>query len=93
MAALGLHFRVARNTFDEELAAALDLPDVDDLDDVPVFGRQPRVRVKNANPPWQEVVISLLKPEDIESPAFEQFLKEGRRVLLRRGASQEARSE
>jgi excinuclease ABC subunit A len=80
---LGLRFRVPRHTFDEEtLAKALDLPDVDDLDDVPVYGRQPRVRVKNANPPWQEVIISLLKPADIDTPAFKRLLKDAIKAYL-----------
>lgn len=72
---LTLRFRVARNAFRaEELSAAFKLTEFDDLQDVPLFGRQPRVRVKNVTPPWQEVTLAILKPEDIETPAFEAFL-------------------
>jgi len=74
---LTLRFRVPRNTFrEEELSSALKLTNLDDLNDVPVFGRQARVRVKNVTPPWQEVAIGLLKPEEMDTPAFEQFLSQ-----------------
>jgi len=73
---LGLRFRVARNAFKEEvLAEELALTELDELDDIPVYGRQPRVRVRNAKAPWQEVVLSILKMEDIDTPGFQQFLK------------------
>jgi excinuclease ABC subunit A len=73
---LGLRFRVARNAFrEEQLADELAWTEIDELDDVPVYGRQPRVRVRNAKAPWQEVVLSILKREDIDTPAFQQFLK------------------
>ena len=82
---LTLHFRVARNSFvEDELAAELDLTDLDELDDIPVYGRAPRVRVKNANPPWQDVIISVCKPEEIESDAFHQFLQTAKRSYLER---------
>ncbi|HET6423019.1 MAG TPA: excinuclease ABC subunit A, partial [Planctomycetaceae bacterium] len=72
-----LNFRVAKNAFDEdELSATLNLTDFDDLDDMPVYGRQARVRVRAAQAPWHEVVISLYKLEEVESPAFQSFLKE-----------------
>jgi len=82
---LTLHFRVARNCFDEdELAGQLALTDLDDLDDIPVYGRVARVRVKNSKPPWQDVMISLCKPEEIETRAFEAFLQEAKASYLER---------
>ncbi len=82
---LTLNFRVARNCFvEEDLAAALKLKNIDDMDEIPVYGRAARVRVKNAQPPWQDVVISLVQPADIESPAFEAFLKQAKDSFLER---------
>ncbi len=72
-----LNFRVAKNAFDEdELAATLNLTDFDELDDVPVYGRQARVRVRAAQAPWHEVVISLHQREEVETPAFQSFVKD-----------------
>jgi excinuclease ABC subunit A len=82
---LTLHFRVARNTFDEqELSRQLGLKEIDDLDELPVYGRAPRVRVKNAKPPWQDVIISVYKSEEIETRAFQAFLQEAKRSYLER---------
>jgi excinuclease ABC subunit A len=72
---LALRFRVERNTFREEaLQAALDLRPVDDLDDLPVYGRGERVRVKNLRGPWQEVSVTVHWLREIETPAFDRFL-------------------
>ena len=80
---LTLNFRVARNCFtEEELAAELELQSIDDMDDIPVYGRAARVRVKNAKPPWQDVIITLVKPEEAETDAFHQFLISGEESYL-----------
>ncbi|MFO0917383.1 MAG: ATP-binding cassette domain-containing protein [Planctomycetaceae bacterium] len=82
---LTLHFRVPRNTFrEEDLAADLNLKNLDDIDEVPVYGRAARVRVKNAQPPWQDVIISVYKPDEIDTPEFNAFLKAARRAYLER---------
>lgn len=84
---LTLNFRVARNCFtEEELAAELDLTSIDDMDDIPVYGRAARVRVKNAKPPWQDVIITLVKPEEAETDAFHQFLRAAKESYLERSA-------
>ncbi|MDX1968401.1 MAG: excinuclease ABC subunit A [Planctomycetaceae bacterium] len=73
--ALTLRFHVPRNRFDEEeLRAALALKEFDDLDDVAVYGRQSRVRVKKGSPPWDEVSVSLLTRAEFETPAFQQLV-------------------
>jgi excinuclease ABC subunit A len=82
---LTLHFRVPRNTFrEEELAAELNLKNLDDIDEIPVYGRAARVRVKNAQPPWQDVIISVYKPEEIDAAEFHTFLKDAKRAYLER---------
>ena len=75
--ALTLRFRVAKNRFDEAtLQAELGLKEFDDLDDVAVYGRQSRVRVKKEQPPWQEVSVALLTRDEYESPAFQKLLSQ-----------------
>ncbi|MBX3452546.1 MAG: excinuclease ABC subunit UvrA, partial [Planctomycetaceae bacterium] len=74
---LTLKFRIPTNHFRElELRERLGLTEVDDLDDLPIYGRQPRVRVKKAPPHGQEITITLLKLDEFQSPAFQKFLAE-----------------
>ena len=72
---LSLKFRVPKKTFTEDaLSADLNLKDVNDLDDIPVYNRQPRVRVRPSNNgPFEDVTISILNSSEIETPEFEQF--------------------
>ena len=80
---LTLRFRVGRNTFDEAtLRDELELTEFDDLDDVAIYGRQSRVRVKNATAPWQEVTIAVLKHRDITTPAFRKFFEQAQTSYL-----------
>jgi excinuclease ABC subunit A len=73
---LTLRVRVGRNAFDEEtLSAALDLKALDDLDELPVYGRGNRVRVKNLKGPWQEVTVTVHWLREIDTPAFRSFLE------------------
>jgi excinuclease ABC subunit A len=73
---LSLKFRVRRKTFDEAtLSRELGLKDVNDMDDIPVYNRQPRVRIRPAaNGPFEDVTVVLASPAEIETPAFETFL-------------------
>src|SRR5438105_7251194 len=72
---LTLRFRVGRNTFrEDDLAAKLELKPIDDLDELAVYGRGDRVRVKNLKGPWQEVTVSVHWLREIETPAFRAFL-------------------
>ena len=57
---LKLKFRVAKNTFQrDDLVAQLDLKPLNDLPDLPVYGREPRVKCKNLRGPWQEVQLAV----------------------------------
>ncbi len=80
---LTVKFRVKRQLFDEaELAEALGLEDFDDLDDIPVYGRAPRVRVKHAKGIWDEVTLALHASADVATPAFEEFFTKARKSFL-----------
>jgi excinuclease ABC subunit A len=82
---LTLRFRVGRNIFDEEtLSAALALKSLDDLDELPVYGRGNRVRVKNLKGPWQEVTVTVHWLREIDTPAFRCFLEKAVKSYLAR---------
>jgi excinuclease ABC subunit A len=82
---LTLRMRVGRNTFHEEaLAAALALKSLDDLDELPVYGRGNRVRVKNLKGPWQEVTVTVHWLREIDTPAFRNFLEKSVKSYLGR---------
>jgi excinuclease ABC subunit A len=72
---LTLKFRVRRNEFrQEELESQLALQSLDDLDELPIYGRSGRVRVKNDKGPWQEVTLTVHWLREIDTPAFTRFL-------------------
>ncbi len=76
---LTLKFRVKKNQFKQpELNARLGLKPVEDIDDIPVYGRGPRVRVRNLKGPWQEVSVTVHWLEEINTPEFWEFLDEAR---------------
>ena len=80
---LTLKFRVKKSAFDEEqLARELKLKHVDDLDELAVYGRGDRVRAKNLKGPFQEVVITVHWMREIETPAFQAFLKKATESYL-----------
>ena len=83
---LSLKFRVGKKAFDEAtLSQELGLADVNDLDEIPIYNRQPRVRIRPAtNGPFEDVTIVLLKPTDMETPAFEAFFTKARQSFLDR---------
>ena len=65
---LTLKFRVPKRTFDEEeLRQQLDLKSLDDLDELPIYGRSERVRIRNIKGPWQEVTITVHWLREIET--------------------------
>jgi excinuclease ABC subunit A len=72
---LTLKFRVRRNEFrQEELESQLALQSLDDLDELPIYGRSGRVRVKNDKGPWQEVTLTVHWLREIDTLAFTRFL-------------------
>jgi excinuclease ABC subunit A len=80
---LTLRFRVPKKTFDQErLAQQLALKSLDDLDELPVYGRAERVRVRNVKGSWQEVAITVHWLREIETPAFEKFLQKAADAFL-----------
>jgi excinuclease ABC subunit A len=82
---LTLKMRVTRNTFDaDKLAGDLALKSLDDLDELAVYGRGDRVRVKNLKGPWQEVTVTVHWLREIDTPAFRTFLSRAAKSYLAR---------
>ncbi|MEX1040039.1 MAG: excinuclease ABC subunit UvrA [Pirellulaceae bacterium] len=74
---LKMKFRVYKNTFDRNLLPeALDLPTLNQMEDIPQYSNEPRVKVKNIRGPVQEVELRIHTYEEIDTPAFRNFLDE-----------------
>ena len=72
---LKMKFRTARNTFRREtLIAKLGLKPLNEMDDIPLYGTEPRVRVLPRGGPWQEIELRVHSLEEIDRPVFWDFL-------------------
>ncbi|MBL8820414.1 MAG: excinuclease ABC subunit UvrA [Planctomyces sp.] len=81
---LSLCFRVTKNTFDSDvLDESLGLKTLDDIEEIPVYGREPRVKVRNLKSAWQEVTIKVWKKEEIDTREFRSFLKQALAAYLK----------
>ncbi|MFP6765269.1 MAG: hypothetical protein VB858_16695, partial [Planctomycetaceae bacterium] len=82
---LKMYFRVNKKTFDQdELRERLQLMPVDEIDELPIYGRNERVRVRNGRGPFQEVLITVHWLREIDTPEFWQFLREARDSYISR---------
>ncbi|MDO5552605.1 MAG: ATP-binding cassette domain-containing protein [Planctomycetia bacterium] len=71
---LKLKFRVPKNTFRKELLIQqLNLRPLNEMDDIPLYGTQPRVKVETTGL-WQEVELKICKYEEADRPEFRNFL-------------------
>jgi excinuclease ABC subunit A len=74
---LKLKFRVYRGTFKrDELQQRIELKTLNELADLPIYGNEPRVKVKTLRGPWQEVEIRVHTLEEIDTPEFWSFLED-----------------
>jgi len=74
---LKMKFRVARGTFQrQELIEELSLKTLNQLDELPVYGNNPRIKVKTIRGPWQEVQIQAYNWEEINTDHFWDFLEQ-----------------
>jgi excinuclease ABC subunit A len=73
---LTLKFRVHKNTFSRDtLVTSLGLKPLNEMHDLPVYGNEPRVTCQNLRGPFQEVQIRVHTFEEINTPAFWQFIE------------------
>ena len=71
-----LKFRTAKKSFRaEDLEARFDLKPLNQMDDLPIYGNDSRVRCKTARGPWQEIEFKLHSWEETNTPEFWEFLE------------------
>jgi excinuclease ABC subunit A len=74
---LKMKFRTARGTFQrDELVARLGLKPLNDMPELPLYGTEPRVRLRNLRGPWQEIELRVHAHEEIDRPEFWKFVDE-----------------
>lgn len=74
---LKLKFRVARSTFKrEELMERIPLKSLNELDEIPKYSNDPRLKCKNLTGPWQEVTLQVHSLDEIDHPGFWSFIDE-----------------
>ncbi|NIL97985.1 MAG: excinuclease ABC subunit UvrA [Planctomycetales bacterium] len=72
-----LKFRVAKRTFQrEQLVERLGMTPLNEMDALPVYGTDRRVRCKNLRGPWQEVELKVHQLDEIDTPHFWKFLSD-----------------
>ena len=72
---LKLKFRCRRGTFKrQELLEKINLPTPNEMDHLPVYGNQPRIKVVNHRGPYQEVELKAYTLEEMDTPEFWQFV-------------------
>jgi excinuclease ABC subunit A len=70
-----MKFRTARNTFSrDELVRRLDLKPLNDMPELPLYGTEPRAKVRGLSGPWQEVELRVHSYSEIDRPEFWQFV-------------------
>lgn len=80
---LNLKFRVKKKTFDlSTLRKRFPLKPLDQIDELPVYKRSERIRVRNTKGPWQEVTVAVHWLKEIETPEFRKFLDEAKKSFL-----------
>ncbi|MCL4207581.1 MAG: excinuclease ABC subunit UvrA [Pirellulaceae bacterium] len=85
---LKLKFRTTRTAVDgAALAAALDLKTLNQMDEIPQYNNEPRVRVKLLPGAWQEIEIRAHTLDEIDRPAFWSFLEQAVRGFLQTTAT------
>jgi len=72
---LKLKFRCRKGTFKRaELLEKIPLLTANQMDELPIYGNKPRVKVSNQKGVWQEIEIQVFSQEEIDGPAFWDFL-------------------
>ncbi len=73
---LKMKFRTTKGTFRrEQIVEQLDLKPLNDMHELPIYGNEPRVRCKTLRGPWQEIEVRAHSWEEMDTPAFWQFLE------------------
>ncbi|MFW6169273.1 MAG: excinuclease ABC subunit UvrA [Planctomycetota bacterium] len=74
---LKMKFRVSKSTFrKQEVINRFAFKTLNQMDELPIYGNQPRVRFQALRGPWQEVEINAHSWDEIDTPEFWSFLQE-----------------
>ena len=74
---LKMKFRVRPKTFKrDDLVQRIPLLSPNDLEDIPVYGNAPRVKLTTGKASWQEVEIRVNNLAEIDNPGFWEFVDE-----------------
>jgi excinuclease ABC subunit A len=74
---LKMKFRVYRGTFQRQaLLDKIRLKTLNQMDALPIYGNEPRVKCRSARGPWQEVEIRAHSLEEVDTPEFWSFLED-----------------
>ncbi|MDR2440455.1 MAG: hypothetical protein LBE12_13930 [Planctomycetaceae bacterium] len=72
---LKMKFRTAQNTFRKEtLKTKLDLKPLNEMDSIPLYGTESRVRIHRSHGHWQEIELRVHSWEEIDRNEFWDFL-------------------
>jgi len=72
---LKMKFRTARNTFSrDELVHRLDLKPLNDMPALPLYGTEPRAKIRSLRGPWQEIELRVHSYREIDRPEFWTFI-------------------
>ncbi|HMO12682.1 MAG TPA: excinuclease ABC subunit UvrA [Pirellulaceae bacterium] len=72
---LKLKFRCRKNAFKrDELLRNIPLKTLNEMDDIPLYGNQPRIRISNQKGMWQEIEFRLHELGEIDIAAFWDFI-------------------
>ena len=70
-----MKFRVARGTFKRDsLLERIKLKTLNELEELPIYSNEPRVKCKTLHGPWQEVEIRAHSLQEVDTPEFWSFV-------------------
>jgi excinuclease ABC subunit A len=79
-----MKFRAYRGTFQrQELLDRIQLQTLNQMEGLPIYGNEPRLKCRSARGPWQEVEIRAHTYEEINTPDFWRFLEQAVRGFFR----------
>ncbi len=85
---LKLKFRVPRTHFKKiELLCVVDLPTLNQMDEIELYGNQPRAKAR-AKGPWLEFEIQPYRLEEIDTPQFWTWLERAALAFLGRSSAE-----
>ena len=70
-----LKFRCRRGTFKrDDLQQRFPFPTANEMEDLPIYGNEPRVKVTSRRGPWQEIEMRIHSLAEIDTTEFREFL-------------------